>query len=727
MSAMKQQRNASNSQHDLDQFRLDTLRVLLVAVFCYAALWLLYVSLFCYDPHSVPSMLTSLVPFSLLIAILITVGLLQIRPTFAEVALPLLLLLILLAYLWFQPQSLAAFFLVPVILIASATCTQRALVALTVLANVGLFVIAFCRLGQPAEIHLMVALTTFFTALAGWLSMRNLYTATEWALYSHMSAVHNLEALRERRGELRRLTDMLNKNQDRMNYLNIHLEQAKVTAEEAYRTKQHFVANVSHELRTPLNLIMGFSELMAFSPESYGGMPLPAPYRKDIMEVYRSSKHLLSLIEDVLTLAQLEASQMIVKRDWGDLETVVREAIETMRPLIESKGLTLCVTVSPNLPAIYLDAGRIRQVLLNLINNAYRHTDAGVIAIDVWQEDNNLLIEVSDSGIGIAEKDLPHIFEDFYNLSKGPSSRSSGFGLGLSISRKLVEAHQGRLWATSQLGVGSRFYMTLPIEADEQQIRLPTLIRTERRTDARRAKPVLLIVGEDGIPINISLNEYDLVQVTPEELGVACEQYLPVAIWVNEAVPQPLSYFLRIALQNYPNLPIIHCRLPCPGEIAQQLHVDDLLVKPISRQKLRQAVARLAVERAVRRILIVDDDPRLVRMMQRVLTLAGEPYSLFVACGGKEGLEMLASEPPDLLLLDLSMPDVSGYDILNWVQSASTYESMRVILLTDMGLIDEMPPVYTITIQRQEGFAIRKALEMIELLVKTSGGRPGQV
>ncbi|MGC9360441.1 MAG: sensor histidine kinase, partial [Anaerolineae bacterium] len=243
-----------------------------------------------------------------------------LRPAWAGPILVLGLLAVVLVHYGFSSvNSLTPFYIVPVVIAAGIACPRG---WLTTTAATGIAMLLALSYLTRDTIEPTVAATVAVTGLAAlttWLANRSLYTATSWALYSHRQAMENLDALRERRGELRRLNDMLQHNQERLHYTNIRLEQARVGAEEAYRTKQHFVANVSHELRTPLSLISGFAEMMALSPESYGGIPLPAPYREDMLEIYRSSKHLLGLVEDVLALAQLEEGRMVVQRRWVDL------------------------------------------------------------------------------------------------------------------------------------------------------------------------------------------------------------------------------------------------------------------------------------------------------------------------------------------------------------------------------------------------------------------------
>jgi signal transduction histidine kinase/CheY-like chemotaxis protein len=703
---------------DIRALQLEALRAITIAGFVISALWTTVLTLSV--PHD--TIISWVFPAALALSSAKNLWLLERRPLAASFALPFDLVALAGIYMWLRPGPAAPFMTIPAILVAGVVVSRRwtLIVALVCVLVAGMT--SWWQAGGWLSDTAIVALLLNGVALPlTLLSTHNLYTALEWATQCHTRAVESLIALRERQGELRRVGDVLQRNQERMHYLNLRLEQAKVAAEEAYRTKQHFVANVSHELRTPLNLITGFSEMMAFSPESYGGVALPPQYRDDVTEIYRSSRHLLGLVEDVLALAQLEAGHMIIKRDWASLRSVVEEAVDTMAPLIEAKGLALHCTTSAELPLVYMDSGRVRQILLNLLNNAYRYTTHGLIDLTVDYEVDHALITVRDSGIGISEADLPHIFEEFHNLSKGPNAaRSSGFGLGLSISRRLVEAHGGRIWATSTLGEGSSFHVALPISIDQHEALRPSLVRTASRLEREISKPVLLVVCEDEEDLLARhLEDYDVVHARPEQALSACEQYLPTVLWVNDYAPATDSArYLAPIRRDYPTMPVIACRIPTLADQARRLWADDYLAKPITRERVMETIVRFDREQAIETILIVDDDPRLLNMLQRVLS-SGEQrtYRVLAACGGQEGLDLLAQERPDLVLLDLAMPGISGYDLLDAIHKQYDRAGPRVVLMTGVELDEGERPVYQITVGSQSGFSTLAALKMIRALL----------
>lgn len=707
------------AQYDLRMLRLESLQNICKALYVLAGAWSTYLAF--RVPHD--DLFTWLFPALLALGAIVAQWLAQKHPPLAGFALCLTLVGLAGLYGWFRAGPAGPFLTIPAILAASVILPPLWTFFITLTSLIMTGTIAW--LGGNAGFASTLYLGWLFSAVTwvlSYVATHNLQLAVRWANLSQKAALESLEGLRERRAELRRLSDLLRQNQERLHYLNIRLEQAKVAAEEAYRMKQHFVANVSHELRTPLNLITGFSELMAFSPSSYGGIQLPPAYRQDVMEIWRSSKHLLGLVEDVLALAQLEAGHMIVKRDWGDLTSVVRDACETIAPLIEAKGLDLEIDLPSSLPPVYMDAGRIRQVLLNLLNNAQRFTHEGKVSVCVQPGAQEVVVSVSDTGVGIAPEDLPHIFEEFHNLSKGPTSGSSGgFGLGLSISRRLMEAHGGRLWAESTPGQGSTFFLSLPLNAQEGITSRPTLIRTASRPGIPRRKPVLLVISDDEDDIlKHHLGDFEVVYAPLREARNAFEQYLPVAIWVNR---QPTHEGLPAELDGLASsTPIITCRLPTRADFARQMRADYFLRKPVTREQLLQAIAALEAENLspIRTVLIIDDDPPFLRMMQRFL--AGNTLRVLTTSDAEEGLEILEHEKPDVLLLDLAMPNLNGYDVLAALaQREDGRGHTRIVLVSGVVRDEREALVYALHLESGLGVPPLAAVRAAKAFLDSSG------
>ena len=358
---------------------------------------------------------------------------------------------------------------VPYVVVAAMLSSTPVTLLLT-LACAGLAALFGWQAGQEPAVALLPALLISLTGLAALVSSRRLYTALGWALNMTGQARRNAEEAQNNRAELRRVLQTLDIAYGRLERTNRALIFAQESADQAYRFKSEFVANVSHELRTPLNLIVGFSEMMATAPESYGGVPLPRAYRGDMMATYRNACHLLELINDVLDLSQLEAGQLPLTKQRIDLREVIREAAAMVQGLADARGLELQVAVPDEPLPLLMDRTRIRQVLLNLLTNAMRYTQHGWvrIAVDTGTSDHNgkeaagfATVAVADSGRGIEPANLHRAFEAFSRLDE--AQIRDGSGLGLAISKKFIELHDGRIWIESELGKGTCVSFTLPL------------------------------------------------------------------------------------------------------------------------------------------------------------------------------------------------------------------------------------------------------------------------
>lgn len=557
------------------------------------------------------------------------------------------------------------------------------------LASMGLV----CALSPPLPVSPMLII--LLTGVASWLSQRDLYTALQWAWVSQAEAQRKMEEARDHRAELQRIAKALDEASYRIRRMNVELARAREVAEEARRLKQQFVQNVSHELRTPLNIILGFSEMMAIAPESYGEGGLPPAFRGDINEIYRSARHLQGLIDDVLDLAQIEARRMGLIKETVDPAELIVEAAETARSLVENRGLTLKVHIQPHLPPVYVDRVRIRQVLLNLLNNAARFTERGGVTVSGSLVNGEVVVSVADTGIGIAPEDIPKVFEEFRQLDGSTTRRYGGTGLGLAISKEFVELHGGRMWVESQLGEGSTFYFTLPLAQGEEMKPAPAHLSTASPV-APFSEPfkerTILVVHDDPIILRLfqrHLEGYRVLGVRDRaEARRLIQRERPRAV-VLSLPPEGDEAWLQIKAEfasDY-GIPLITCPIPSGRHLADSLGVADYLIKPVSRERLLEAVK--CWDGRVRRVLIIDDDPSMVRLLARMLRSASRSYQIGMACGGEEGLAMMQEMRPQLVLLDLIMPPPDGFEVLERMRAEERWREIPVIAVTARDLITE--------------------------------------
>lgn len=525
-----------------------------------------------------------------------------------------------------------------------------------------------------------------------WLSHRPLVGVLEWSWTMYQEGQRKLERTRDDRVRLHEaLADLATANLT-LTKLKQAAHAMQEVAEEARRAKEQFVANVSHELRTPLNMIVGFCELIVETPEMYGEIP-PA-LLADLDVVLRNGQHLASLIDDVLDLSQIDAQRMALVRERLNLAEIVNEAADAVKPLYTSKGLYLRLSVPIDLSPVFGDRIRVRQVLLNLLSNAGRFTEKGGVTVRAWKEANHVHIAVQDTGPGIAPVDAARLFEPFQQVDGSLRRKHGGSGLGLSISKAFVELHGGRLWVESDAGKGATFLFTLPTLLPEPY---PTSAARwlnayqpyEPRTRPSAApKPVLrphLVVLEtaDSLTRFLQRHMQDVEIIAVRELDEAIEQcsHLPPdALIVNAASVSASLDAIAHGNRLPPSVPVIVCSLPGTADVAGEMGLAGYLVKPIRQKVLLQTLDELDLPN--RTVLVVDDEPEVQRLFRRILLSARPAYTVLRAANGRQGLELLQTQRPDIVLLDLVMPEMDGFAFLSAKNRDARLRDIPVIAIS---------------------------------------------
>lgn len=522
--------------------------------------------------------------------------------------------------------------------------------------------------------------------LLAWAITDTMLTIGEWYVSSFMRAKNSMDEIRLQRAQLAQVIKNLDQAYYRLQRTNADLVAAWKAAAEAERQKTEFASHISHELRTPLNLIAGFSELMMTSPENYGDTPLPGAYRRDLHTIYRSARHLLDLVDDVIDLARLDAGRLSISVEAVDPTALVQEAASMVRSYIEAKGLEFQVDIQPDLPPLRLDHLRIRQVLLNLLVNATRFTEKGSIRVSVVSHENQVRFSVSDTGRGIHPDDLERLFQEF-NPGEKPKDSGvpwhSGSGLGLPISKKFVDLHQGKMEAESELGKGTTIWFELPAIPSEPPV----------ETAGNPLKPELPVFLTDRDVAKGEQNRLALVLHPDRRLPQFLQRHLPG--WRVRGI-KTVEGIREIAAQEEVEavlldaheplqpigleIPVVACPLPSDRRLAAALGVQAFLSKPVTREDLFDAIDRLQI--AVRRVLIVDDDAEMVNLLQRMLLHRIQPQDCLEACNGRQALDVLEHEQVDLILLDLMMPEVDGRELLSVMRSSPRNEETPVIVIS---------------------------------------------
>jgi signal transduction histidine kinase/CheY-like chemotaxis protein len=514
-----------------------------------------------------------------------------------------------------------------------------------------------------------------------------------------------IEQLRDRQYELNRALKELDQAYASLRRSNEELKIARQAAEEARVVKEQFVANVSHELRTPLNLIVGFAEIMYLSPESYDGVGWTPDLESDIREMYRASRHLQSLIDDILDLSRIDAARLPMFRELLDLRSVVSDALETMSPLLKQHHLTLTTHWPDALPQLFIDRTRIRQVMLNLLNNAVRFTDQGGITVEIEQTEEAVHLSVRDTGVGIAPAQLAHIFEEFRQADPGPRSRG-GAGLGLTISQRFIEMHGGRMWAESEPGAGSTFHFALSLPGAVAQTVGFQLV--EGRVHVEQTAPVLVVDPDPNIASMLSryLGDHRLVMAADlVEAFATVEAQHPLAVIVNLPPDAPTQGWLGGAgsgstgasvasaaalntLSERYNIPVLRCSLPSGSWLqGGSSGIDECLTKPVLRSALKQVLEKHCPQGGS--LLMVDDDPAFISLMTRMVRILRKDVRVRTAYRGRQALRLARQHAPDLVLLDLLMPEMDGFQVLRALRENLHLTRVCVVAVTATSYAEE--------------------------------------
>jgi signal transduction histidine kinase/CheY-like chemotaxis protein len=571
-----------------------------------------------------------------------------------------------------------------------------------------------------------IALGGGVTGLLGWVGKRSLATVIEWSLGCWQDALRRMEQDRDQRAELKQIQkDLVHANQE-LSRLSDRLEDMYQVAENARRVKEEFVANVSHELRTPLNMIIGFSEMIIEAPQVYE-QELPAALLSDIEAIHLNSQHLSRLVNDVLDLSQIDSGRMALSKDWHSVRDIIEQAVRTVRQLFDAKGLYLETTLPTEDLRAFCDGTRIRQVMLNLLSNASRFTEQGGVRIEVRQDETEIVISVVDTGPGIAPKDQERIFEPFCQLDGSIRRRHGGSGLGLSISKRFVEMHGGKMWLQSpspSLGVGTTFYFSLPVESsfytaagtDDARRWFSPYSEYEYRVRTRQsaapvpvAVPRFLLVEEGHMLQRLFTGSLDNCEIVPIagvedaalELGRSPAHALIVnAPWSGTA-PAPISQ-----LSNLPHrTPAITCWVPGEDEAARQLGVVRYLIKPVTRKLLLSTLDNLGTP--VESVLVVDDEPDALQLFARMLSSSSPNYRILRAENGQRALQLLCDRQPDVMLLDLIMPGMDGFEVLHAKRENAAIRDIPVVVVSSRDPTGEPIVGNMMTITRGGGLSMR--------------------
>jgi PAS domain S-box-containing protein len=475
------------------------------------------------------------------------------------------------------------------------------------------------------------------------------------------------------------------------------LRRARAAAEGASRAKSDFLAKMSHELRTPLNSIIGFSEML--EDETFG--PLNEKQRRSVDNVLTSGRQLLQVINDILDLSKVEAGRMQLAPTELDAGFALGEVRGVIESLARAKGHTVEIEVEPGLPPLLADPGRFRQIMYNLLSNAIKFTpDGGRIRMTARRAAGGGAVEiaVADTGIGIAPIDQERIFREFEQLDSAYVRQQQGTGLGLALTRKLIDLHGGRIWVESEVGRGSTFRFVLPNRARQRPSPAPFAIPREAVVSVESG-PLVLVVEDDpraGDLLGHYLKEagYRVAHASSGAQAIALAKSLkPDAITLDILLPGEDGMAILGQLKGATEtkaIPVVVVSITDHRELGYSLGAVEWLVKPVQRDGFVTAVRRTMgtlPAGAPPRVLIVDDEPATVELLTDMLAAQG--FRAMAAHNGREGLEMALGQRPDVIVLDLVMPGESGFDVVRQLRDHPWGRNVPILVFTGKDLSAE--------------------------------------
>ncbi|UWQ32196.1 response regulator [Leisingera sp. M527] len=479
------------------------------------------------------------------------------------------------------------------------------------------------------------------------------------------------------------------------------LKEREQEAEEANRAKSQFLANMSHELRTPLNAVIGITEMLMEDAEEFGQEDFIEPLER----ISRAGKHLLNLINEILDLSKIEAGKFEMHIESFDLPSLIHDATTTVRPMAEKNGNELTVDCPDDLGAISADQTRMRQIILNLLSNACKFTEKGQVVLVAREVPDDLgsavSIAITDTGIGLSAEQIDRLFEEFSQADSSTTRRFGGTGLGLAISRRLARMMGGDIEVQSALGEGATFTFRLPriviaSSGEDDASPLPERPPALPINSARRDNPRILVVDDDRasrelMRVMLAKQGYDVVTAVDGREGLELARRMkPSAITLDVVMPELDGWeFLKEIKSDTETaaIPVIMATMTEEPDRGFALGASEYMTKPIDREKMKALLSKYHPQDRTPEVLVVEDDPDVRDVLRGIFSKSG--WDVTEAENGNVGIERLDGCQPDLIMLDLLMPEMDGFQFLEALRQRHEYGRVTIVVLTAANLTPE--------------------------------------
>jgi PAS domain S-box-containing protein len=475
------------------------------------------------------------------------------------------------------------------------------------------------------------------------------------------------------------------------------LLRAKEAAEAANRSKSQFLANMSHELRTPLNAIIGYSEILEEQATDLG----QEDYIPDLQKIHSAGRHLQSLIDDILDLSKIEAGKMELDLDTFDIAEMIREVTTTVQAVVEKNGNRLEVNCASEMGFMHADMTKVRQVLFNFLSNAGKFTQSGTVRLEATRVniDNREVVRfaVRDTGIGMTDEQIAKLFQDFTQVDASTTRKYGGTGLGLAISRRYCEMMGGHIDVDSAPGVGSTFRFELPAKVvvrPETSSDEPRDLLTGEPAEAEEPSKLVLVVDDDPVARDVMSRllvkeHFEVVTAASgvEALQIARERH-PSVITLDVMMPGMDGWAVLSALKgsrDVADIPVVMVTMADDRHTGYVLGASDYVTKPIDPVRLSSVLNRHIHPGAT--VVIVDDDPDARKLTGRLLRKAG--WKVVEANNGRVALQRVAEHHPDLIILDLMMPEMDGFDLIDALRRDAATHSTPIVVVTAKEITEE--------------------------------------